>query len=71
MWPARNIACLIDLLLSGGEHLGNLEGRILLEEILALAPEFTLGAGVRRAYGEFLHGTVRLPIAFAPREVRS
>ncbi len=50
-----------------GEHLGNLEGRVLLEEILAVAPEFTLGAGVTRAYGEFLHGTDHLPIEFESR----
>jgi cytochrome P450 len=54
-----------------GEHLGNLEGRVLLEEVLSLVPDYTLGEGVRRAYGEFLHGTERLPIEFTPRELRN
>lgn len=48
-----------------GEHLGNLEGKILLEEILAVAPEYEVqqeAAG--RAYSEFLHGYNRMPIEF-------
>jgi cytochrome P450 len=53
-----------------GEHLGRLEGRILLEEILALAPEYSVdGAGVERTYGEFLHGYHAVPIEFAPRSL--
>jgi cytochrome P450 len=48
-----------------GEHLGKLEGRILLEEILALAPEYEVDAkGTRRTYSEFLHGYDRMPIEF-------
>ena len=53
-----------------GEHLGRLEGRILLEEILALAPEYEVdSAGVARTYGEFLHGHCAMPIEFAPRSL--
>ncbi len=53
-----------------GEHLGRLEGRILLEEILALAPEYAVDeAGVRRTYGEFLHGHHVMPIEFTPRSL--
>lgn len=51
-----------------GEHLGRLEGRILLEEILALAPEYAVDeSGVRRTYSEFLHGHHAVPIEFRPR----
>lgn len=49
-----------------GEHLGNLEGRILVEEILAAAPDYTIEAA-ERVYSEFLHGFARVEIAFAPR----
>ncbi len=48
-----------------GEHLGNLEGRILLEEILSAVPDYEVdAAGTRRAYSEFLHGHNRMPIEF-------
>jgi len=48
-----------------GEHLGNLEGRILLEEILAAAPEYEVVAkGAKRAFSEFLQGYHRMPIEF-------
>jgi cytochrome P450 len=51
-----------------GEHLGLLEGRILLEELLAVAPEYEIvHEGRRRAYSEFLHGYERMPIEFEPR----
>ncbi len=51
-----------------GEHLGRLEGRILLEEILALAPDYEVDpAGVERTYSEFLHGHHAVPIEFAAR----
>ncbi len=53
-----------------GEHLGRLEGRILLEEILALAPDYEVDlGGVARTYGEFLHGHCAMPIEFAPRSL--
>ena len=48
-----------------GEHLGNLEGRILLEEILAAAPNYEVDKrGAQRVYSEFLHGYHRMPIEF-------
>ena len=51
-----------------GEHLGRLEGCVLLEELLAVAPAYEVrSAGVKRSYGEFLHGYDRMPIEFAPR----
>ncbi len=50
-----------------GEHLAKLEGRVLLEEILAAAPEYEVVSGPERAYSEFLHGFHRMPIEFAPR----
>lgn len=51
-----------------GEHLGRLEGRVLIEEMLALAPEYeVVEAGVERSYGEFLHGHHAVPIEFRPR----
>jgi cytochrome P450 len=50
-----------------GEHLANLEARVMLEELLALAPEYEVEVeGTRRAYGEFLHGYDRMPISFDP-----
>jgi cytochrome P450 len=53
-----------------GEHLGRLEGRVLLEEILALAPEYVVdSSGVERTYSEFLHGYHAMPIEFTPRTV--
>jgi cytochrome P450 len=49
-----------------GEHLGNLEGRILLEELLAAAPHYEIDeSGVGRAYSEFLHGYTRMPMRVA------
>lgn len=51
-----------------GEHLGRLEGRVLLEEILALAPQYEVdSSGVERTYSEFLHGYHAMPIEFAAR----
>ncbi|MFK7896285.1 MAG: cytochrome P450 [Myxococcota bacterium] len=48
-----------------GEHLGNLEGRILLEEILAAAPNYRVNKPeAERVYSEFLHGYHRMPIEF-------
>jgi len=46
-----------------GEHLGNLEGRLILEELLAAAPGYEVDAGgTERAYSEFLHGYRAVPI---------
>jgi cytochrome P450 len=51
-----------------GEHLGMLEGRILLEELLALAPDYeVVESGVERTYSEFLHGYHTMPIEFSAR----
>ena len=50
-----------------GEHLGNLEGRILLEEILRVAPDYAIADGAERVYSEFLHGYHTMPIEFSPR----
>jgi cytochrome P450 len=48
-----------------GEHLGLIEGRVLVEEVLALAPDYEVDtARTQRAYSEFLHGYERLPIEF-------
>lgn len=48
-----------------GEHLGALEGRILIEEILAAAPEYEVEEDAEeRVYSEFLHGYHRMPIRF-------
>jgi cytochrome P450 len=53
-----------------GQHLGLLEGRILLEEILAVAPEYSVhDSGTKRAYSEFLHGYECMPIEFTPRTI--
>jgi cytochrome P450 len=46
-----------------GEHLGNLEGRILLEEILEAMPAYKVDVSrAERVYSEFLHGYYRMPI---------
>jgi cytochrome P450 len=48
-----------------GEHLGALEGRVLIEEILAAAPDYEVDrSGAERVYSEFLHGYHRMPIGF-------
>lgn len=48
-----------------GEHLGALEGRILIEEILAAVPEYEVEEDAEeRVYSEFLHGYHRMPIRF-------
>mgnify|MGYP001821664403 CR=1 FL=1 len=46
-----------------GEHLGNLEGRVLIEELLAAMPDYAVDTeGAERVYSEFLHGYHRMPI---------
>jgi len=54
-----------------GEHLGNLEGRVLLEELLRAAPEYQVDPdGAHRSYSEFLHGYRRMPVRVTPgREI--
>lgn len=49
-----------------GEALGLLEGRVLVEELLRVAPEYEVRSA-RRAYSEFLHGYEEVQIEFAPR----
>jgi len=52
-----------------GEHLGNLEGRILLEELLRVAPDYEVDRdGSERSYSEFLHGYRRVPVRVRPGE---
>ena len=52
-------------------HLGKLEGRILLEELLRAAPDYEVERdGSQRSYSEFLHGYRRVPVRVTPgREV--
>ena len=46
-----------------GEHLGNIEGRVILEELLAAAPKYQVDTDhTERAYSEFLHGYHKMPI---------
>ncbi|MDR3510991.1 MAG: cytochrome P450 [Caulobacteraceae bacterium] len=46
-----------------GQHLARLEGRVIVEELLAAAPELVVDvAACRRVYGEFLQGFNYLPI---------
>jgi cytochrome P450 len=48
-----------------GEHLANLEARVLLEELLAVLGRFDIDSvGAERTYGEFLCGYRRLPVTF-------
>jgi len=50
-----------------GEHVGNLEGRVLLEELLAAAPDYEVNReGSERSYSEFLHGYRRVPVRVTP-----
>lgn len=54
-----------------GEHLANLEGRVLLEELLAVAGEYEVRwEQAERMYGEFLCGYRQLPVAFRAGAVR-
>jgi cytochrome P450 len=49
-----------------GQHLARLEGRVILEEILATLDTFEVDrAGSKRIFGEFLQGFSYLPITFA------
>jgi cytochrome P450 len=51
-----------------GQHLARLEGRIILEELMASIPEFAVErAACRRVYGEFLQSYCSVPISFKPR----
>ena len=51
-----------------GKHLALLEGKVILEEILAAIPDFELHRDqCQRQFGEFLQGYCRVPIRFSPR----
>ncbi len=66
--PARSLSFGHGIHKCLGEQLANLEGRVLLEELLALTGEFAVdGARAARMYGEFLCGYRRLPISFDSR----
>jgi len=54
-----------------GEHLGNLEGRVLLEELLRAAPDYEVDPDAStRSYSEFLHGYRSVPVRVTPgREI--
>lgn len=48
-----------------GQHLARLEGRILVEEMMAAIPDYEVERdGCRRVYGEFLQGFCAMPIRF-------
>lgn len=48
-----------------GAHIAQMEGRVLLEELLTRAPEFDVDeAGAVRIRSEFFRGFDRLPIVF-------
>ncbi len=51
-----------------GQHLARLEGRVILEELIASIPEFEVEqGGCKRIFGEFLQGYAAMPILFRPR----
>lgn len=51
-----------------GQHLARLEGRIIIEELLAALGEFEVDKSrCRRLFGEFLQGYCCVPLLFAPR----
>ena len=51
-----------------GQHLGRLEGKIVLEEVFAAIPEYEVQTQrSRRTYTEFLQGYCHVPITFRAR----
>jgi cytochrome P450 len=63
--PARSLSFGHGIHKCLGEHLANLEGRVLVEELLALTGGFRVDwARAARMYGEFLCGYRQLPILF-------
>jgi cytochrome P450 len=63
--PARSLSFGHGIHKCLGEHLANLEGRVLLEELLAISGTFSVDwPQSARMYGEFLCGYRRLPISF-------
>jgi cytochrome P450 len=54
-----------------GQYLARLEGRIILEELLAALPDFHVEEeAVTRVQGEFLQGFNHLPLRFSPCDLR-
>jgi cytochrome P450 len=69
--PARSLSFGHGIHKCLGEHLANLEGRVLLEEVLGLAGEYEVRWDrAARMYGEFLCGYRELPIAFRPAALK-
>ena len=51
-----------------GQHLARLEGRVILEEIFKVIPEYKIKEDeVVRTFGEFLQGYRYMPITFNPQ----
>jgi cytochrome P450 len=50
-----------------GAHVARLEGRILLEEVLARMPEYAVDeSGLVRLRSEFFRGFAKLPLRWQP-----
>jgi cytochrome P450 len=65
--PARSLSFGHGIHKCVGEHLANLEGHVLVEELLAAAGRFSVDwTRAERIYGEFLSGYRQLPISFGP-----
>lgn len=51
-----------------GQHLARLEGKILIEEIMANIPDYEVDrSACQRIYGEFLQGFKSVPLKFKPQ----
>jgi cytochrome P450 len=50
-----------------GAHVARLEGRVVIEEVLRVMPEYEIdAAGIQRLRSEFFRGFAALPIRFPP-----
>lgn len=66
--PRRTLSFGAGLHVCLGQHLARLEGKIILEELLAAIPAFEVdSARCRRVFGEFLQGYCQVPISFKPK----
>jgi hypothetical protein len=66
--PARSLSFGHGIHKCLGEHLANLEGRVLVEELLACTGDFRVDwTRSARMYGEFLCGFRQLPISFGSK----